>query len=638
MRISRIEIQNYRSIESATIEFDRLTAIVGRNGAGKSTALNALALFYSLSAQVTEHDYFNCDTSKTIRIAVTYNDLTADEIRTFGSYVNSNSLTVAKVITTGGSVYKGTRCQIPEFSEVRTMSYRAAAERFRELASSGNFPGLQGPPRSHDLLLRALDEYEARHPERLVPVESDGHFLGPTNVGGGTLDNFTKFVRVPAVRDAAGELDRKGAVLQLLDLLVLRSISARPEVRRLNEEFEAKVREIYSKENIIEIDALARSVTELLRRYAPEAAFELDFASVQPPKVPTPQPVAALIEDDFRCPVTHTGHGLQRALIFALLEKLALTEAAHRDASESMESEENSPCLILAIEEPELYLHPPRSRFLARTLRALALSESSRTQVCYTTHSPFYVGLDRFDQIRIARKEPSDSARIRKTSYFSFSRANAAKELQRLTDGSEEEFTAESFTVRASPVMTSAVNEGFFADAVVIVEGLSDAAALTTIQELLELQWDEKGIVVVPALGKANIDRPTVVFRGFGIPTYFIFDGDTDLNDSETKKRNLHLLRLAGADEVDVLETRIESTWAVFKNNLEDELSKVDQKFFLDERSRLASDFGYTKSKGALKNPELTALYVQRAHGAGKLPQSLIDLAVAITKLATGDS
>ena len=53
-----------------------------------------------------------------------------------------------------------------------------------------------------------------------------------------------------------------------------------------------------------------------------------------------------------------------------------------------------------AIEEPELYQHPSRQRHLASVLLNLAKGAipgvAENTQVIYATHSPLFVGLDRF--------------------------------------------------------------------------------------------------------------------------------------------------------------------------------------------------------------------------------------------------
>ena len=42
MRISKLRIENYRAFEDETIDFGQFTCLVGMNGAGKSTVLNAL--------------------------------------------------------------------------------------------------------------------------------------------------------------------------------------------------------------------------------------------------------------------------------------------------------------------------------------------------------------------------------------------------------------------------------------------------------------------------------------------------------------------------------------------------------------------------------------------------------------------
>jgi hypothetical protein len=639
-------IENFRSIESADIEFDNLTALVGRNGAGKSTTLNALSVFYSLSEQFSEFDYFDCDTTRQITIRVTFRDLTAAEKLEFASYVVNDELSVSKQISIGGVTYRGTRRQIPEFTHIRALPFRQAQTELRALVAAQRYPELRGAPRSQVELVALLDDFEVRNPALTQLIESDTQFLGPTNVGGGKLDKFTRFVRVPAVRDATGETERKGAILQLIDVLVLRSVNARPEVIALNAELEQRFAEIFSRQNLTELDRIAAEVTNLLQRYAPGAALELDFAAIQAPKVPAPQPLARMLEDQFRCPITHAGHGLQRALIFALLERLACMETPVERRTETppaaeIEVEEEqaqpAPDLILAIEEPELYLHPPRSRFLAKTLAALAAhQEGSRTQVCYTTHSPHFVGLDRFDQIRLARKTGTAGTTTLRTVYSRLCLADAANSLARTVDGNAADFTAASFAAHAAPVMTILMNEGFFGDAIIVVEGISDAAAFTTLQELLNEGWDDKGIVVVPALGKPNIDRPVTVFRGFEIPTYFVFDGDSDAPAADrdrTARVNENLLRLADVPVQEFPPTQVHETWAAFETDLEDQLRAADPEFFVEERARLARTYGIKRIEQTLKNPQSMGAYIHLAFNQQKIPKVLADIVRAVSAL-----
>ena len=58
MIIKSLEVKNFRSIRNSRLDCDTLTAIVGRNGAGKSSFLKAIDIFYDISATITEEDFF----------------------------------------------------------------------------------------------------------------------------------------------------------------------------------------------------------------------------------------------------------------------------------------------------------------------------------------------------------------------------------------------------------------------------------------------------------------------------------------------------------------------------------------------------------------------------------------------------
>jgi predicted ATP-dependent endonuclease of OLD family len=91
--IEKVEIENYRSIKQDSVDFSDLTAIVGKNGVGKSTLLYALDSFYDPGFQYSQFDYYaHITVDTTIRIRVTYSSLRADELVEFGSYVQNGSV------------------------------------------------------------------------------------------------------------------------------------------------------------------------------------------------------------------------------------------------------------------------------------------------------------------------------------------------------------------------------------------------------------------------------------------------------------------------------------------------------------------------------------------------------------------
>ena len=204
-------------------------------------------------------------------------------------------------------------------------------------------------------------------------------------------------------------------------------------------------------------------------------------------------------------------------------------------------------------------------------------------------------------------------------------------------------WTEESTRARAMPVMNTIVNEGFFADVVIVVEGLSDAGTLWKLQEIMEKNWSQLGIAVVPAGGKNNIDRPTVIFRGFSIPTYFIFDADSHLigkgkTEEDAKSRNRRYLRLADAPIEDFPETQVHETWAVFKENLEGIFKEtLGNEIFQAIQKEVASELGYDNSERVSKNIEGAARFIELVYSRGYQIPTLEKIVEKGTQLRSGE-
>ena len=627
MIIKAIDVKNFRSICDGRMEFDNLTTILGRNGAGKSSFLHAIDTFYDLTATITEEDFYN-RTDSPIEIRVTYGDLRDDEKEEFGTYIRDDTLIVTKRITNvNGAIvqrYYAAALQIPKFAEIRAKSGKTErSSAWNELVDSGELVDLGGRARSADVAEQLMLSYEAKHPELAEPIEREEQFFGPRNVGGGKLDKFTKFVLVPAVCEASDEVTgKKGAIYQILDMIVLRKINAREDIQAFKSEFEEKIKKVYSSENLTELPELGDSISKTLEKFAPGSQLNLRWDEVSLPNIPLPAARATLVEDSFEGEITHKGHGLQRALIVTLLQHLAMTVPSEPSSEGS--TDEEAPTteprgveslrgtdLILAIEEPELYLHPSRCRYLSSILVQLTNTPEfglgTSNQIIFTSHSPYFINLHYFDQIRMVRKEPSEDLPVPQSVVKRFSLNEAKEKMAEVCERDPADFTRDSFKARAMSVMNIIVNEGYFADVVVIVEGQSEVGALWKLQEIMNKNWSGLGIAVVPAGGKNNIDRPTVIFRGLSIPTYFIFDADSDhigkKEEKHTKESNHRYLRLAGVPTEDFPDTQVHETWAVIGKNLEKLLEvELGATVFQSIRDDVASELGYDDVARVIKN------------------------------------
>jgi hypothetical protein len=640
MIIKEARVKNFRSILDESLPCDCLTALVGRNGTGKSSFLRALEMFYDPSAKVTAEDFYAEDTSQDIEIAVTFSDLTAQEQDFFSAYIDKVTLTVVRVFSLvpgrKSGTYHGMRLQNPDFSDVRSAGgKRDITAKYNELKGTDKYSSLP-TVRSSEQALAALGQWESEHLDGCSRLRDDGQFFGFTEVGQGYLGRHTRFIRVPAVRDASDDATEKrgSCITEIMDLVVRSVLAARKDVTIFKEETQAKYKDILDPSKLTELTTLQSQLTSTLKHYAPDASVSLRWAELADIKIPMPEAEVKLLEDGYESAIQRTGHGLQRAFILTMLQHLIAAREIERATEEGFGFEEDIPAreelhlpnLILAIEEPELYQHPSRQRHMASVLLQLAQGSipgvAKKTQVIYSTHAPLFIGLDRFDQIRLLRKENGEAKKPKVTKVAKAELGAVAEEIWRACGQQGVKYTAETLRHRLQALMTPWVNEGFFAHIAVLVEGEDDRAAILGAARSMGHDFDSGGITVVPCMGKNNLDRPLVIFRQLGIPVYVVWDSDHGQDDAKPEV-NRYLMRLIGETEDD-WPNAVEHRYACFKTKLESVLSEeIGHDLFAQKLSEVQEQLGISKKKDALKNPAVFQQIVERAAAEGKVSATL---------------
>ena len=641
MLIQNIHVKNFRSILDESLPCDSLTALVGRNGSGKSSFLSALELFYNQTARVTSEDFYGKDVTQDIEIVVTYSNLNAEAKGLFSPYLDNGRLVVVRVFSDPQSgksgTYHGMRLQNPDFADIRNttaaMPKRNKYSEIREMAKYASLPSVS----TADAVLQALTEWEAQNPGQCELLRDDGQFFGFTQVAQGFLGRYTKFIYVPAVRDALDDaIEKRGSsVTEIMDLVVRSALAKRNDVEVFKQHTQDEYRKVMNPQKLTELEDLAGDLSKTLQSYVPDAKVLLHWSELSDITIPMPEADVKLMEDDYESRVERTGHGLQRAFIITMLQHLNAARTVGSGPKDGTTEDNESgtktidvqlPSLVLAIEEPELYQHPSRQRHLASVLLNLAIGGipgvANSTQVIYGTHSPLFVGLDRFDQIRVLRKIPQSNGGPRTTRLNKADMEAVANELWDAGGSQREKYTAESLQPRLQSIMTPWMGEGFFADVVVLVEGEDDRAAILGFAKLKQCNFDSLGITVIPCFGKSNIDRPLVIFRQLGISVYVVWDGDCGGRDAKAED-NKYILRLLCKPEEDWPHFVGDSA-ACFKikleNTLEDEIGSEDFAQWLAEAQQ---KLGIAKKEHALKNPSIIEDVVKRAASNGKISNSL---------------
>jgi predicted ATP-dependent endonuclease of OLD family len=165
--------------------------------------------------------------------------------------------------------------------------------------------------------------------------------------------------------------------------------------------------------------------------------------------------------------------------------------------------------IILAIEEPELYIHPHCQRLIFRVLREFAgvgddeVDANGTDQVLYTTHSPAFVEVWNYHRIGLVRKPNLEVGTV-------------VTQAQRGVLGNPEERKV----FKMLTCFGLKHNEVFFARDAVLVEGPEDEVAVVAtarkLGKIVELP-DEIGVSVVVTGSKGEIPKFQRVLNAFGL-------------------------------------------------------------------------------------------------------------------------
>ena len=240
-------------------------------------------------------------------------------------------------------------------------------------------------------------------------------------------------------------------------------------------------------------------------------------------------------EGDFEGELARFGHGLQRSYLLTLLQELAGTD------------DMGGPTLVLACEEPELYQHPPQARHLNAVLHKLS---EGNAQVVVSTHSPLFVSGEGFEGVRLIRKnQTKECSTVSSMSYEELAEAVTA------ATGNQGFSRPAGALAKIHQALQPALNEMFFTPRLILVEGLEDEAYLTAYMNLLGYSEDYRrtGCHIVPVNGKSQLIQPLIIAKHFGIPTYVVFDADTQESNchrrEQHEKDNRTLLTLLGSPD-----------------------------------------------------------------------------------------
>lgn len=474
----------------------------------------------------------------------------------------------------------------------------------------------------------ALRTHEESHPElsELVPAETQ--FYGWTR-GRNLLDKYIQWVYIPAVKDASIEQEEnaKTALGKLLARTVRTKIDFAESLDNLKKVAEEQYTKILEKHKE-DLDGLQMSIEKRLQDYSgPRSRLQLrwHYDAKESISIRDPMARADIGDGDFMGEIARSGHGLQRIFLVTILHELVGNE------------QKGGPKLLLGIEEPELYQHPPQAQHLADVLERLSKPENN-SQVVVTTHSPYFVSSKSFEQVRMVKKVEGN--RISKVSQMTYDKLSSRLSLAL----SEEPAPVNNLMARVGQIMMPSQNELFFTSVAVIVEGQEDLAYVSTqlsISGKLS-EFKKLGCHFIIAGCKRNLSRLIAIAQEFKIPFFVLFDADGNESNADTRRQhdkdNSCILNLCGINNVEAFPKEV--FWGdnivIWPTNIK-EMVKADfgQSKFLDAENNVRNQYNLLAGVRD-KNKMLIAYTLNYLHDQSKQSVSLIKLCGTILRYAAG--
>lgn len=635
MRIESVKIENFRSIKDETILFDNYTCFVGSNGSGKSTIINALNVFFRQYkdsktdlSKLSVEDFHHKDVSKEIKITVTFSNLSAEAEKDFAGYFRQGKLIVTSVAKYDSGTERaevkqfGSRLGIDDFkkffeadkNKAKVADLKEIYKKFKEI-----YTDLRNATTKDDMMV-AIHEYEESHSNKCILIPSEDQFYGVSK-GVNRLEKYIQWVFIPASKDVIEESEesKTTALGQLLARTVRSKINFTEKVSKLRDRAKSDYQTLLDSEQAA-LNDISTSIEKRLALWSHPDVHAKVLWKQDPEKtvkIEEPWAFIKIGERGFEGELARFGHGLQRSYMLALLQEL------------SQFDDENAPTLIMGIEEPEIYQHPPQARYLAETL--LELSEKN-SQVLICSHCPLFIPGDNFDKVRIVREKGSPS-------YTTVKMVKYKEVADKLKESGEKVIKETGMVAKLYPSLNSITNEMFFCKVLVLVEGIEDVAYISSYLFLTGriLEFRQYGCHIVPFGGKSNLIKPLTIANLLEIPSYLIYDADTNKDSipdpvkrkSETdkhKKDNRILLNILGYNTEDEWPKSdiVKKDLTMWNTNLTD---IIKNEFGMDWEKYKDLSMKYYDQAGDLeKNPLAIAKTLEYAWNDKKESKILIEL------------
>ncbi|WP_407270084.1 ATP-dependent nuclease [Radiobacillus sp. PE A8.2] len=537
MKILKVEIDNFRSLDEVSISFvNDLMCIVGRNDVGKSTFIKAMETFFS-GRTFADNDFpFNAPEDTPSQITIHFStdneslsDFTEGGIIVIRHTYRKNASRITRLIECSKKFVAPPSSDIAAYSSLKKLG----------ISLGVSFPN----KKPDDEEIKELEESVI---QRIKELEGSSHWVDITSNWTDIREHLPDLIVVPAAQDPETEQKMTSDSSAFGSLF---RVGLRKLIQHDTEGKEA-VSVLESKMNKINGDILNIVEEKLLMQ---GSTFKLSQVS-NPLDVAKSFSFQMDIEDEYgvKTPLSQRGNGLQRSVLMAIIRAQSdiNKQIKQMESQDGTEAQEGTGRYFYLIEEPEAFLHLSAQRELYYSIKELIQDGS---QALITTHSTFFMDEGDVDQVVLLHREEGTTS------------ATQALDIEEVKQDIGE-------IVQVSQLMTGKV--------CCLVEGVADTNAFREWFKILGYNHKELGIYFVDMKGCQNAEyyANVKVIKDFNVKFLIILD--TDFHSAE----RVETLKRVLINEYNVKEYQIN---ILGKGEIENyfPINKVEQILCLPENS-----------------------------------------------------
>lgn len=539
MRLERIIIENYRRISSADISLAPASFVIGPNNCGKSSVISAIDALLSLEKEkVSPLDFreqSDGTRAETITLTGYFGSIPPEVARSrgFRGRVINGVYTYKKTFPLSGKV----KIECLEYPSTIKGEFNGA-KTIGDLIDAGiSETDIKEIFDDTDRSTKLKKGWEKDFPDALdyLTEEEPIWVNNPGGIPTVVQSKLPKVMRIPSFTDINDiqSSDKKYIIGECLAILFDDLISQTPLAGEIQDKLNQLQEQMDPKAEDSLIRNLCTEVNKIISDVFPECGIKIQ---------PSLQGVSDILKPKYQINLSsnittdadHQGTGLIRTTAFAMLR--------YHSRMKIEKALQTRPILV-AFEEPEIYLHPLAANLLRDTIYDLGKSD----QIVCTTHSPWMIDLS---------KEPLSLTRMYESYEGSVSAINygISTALGKLEPDDRER-------VKMLQIFDDELSRVFFSERVAIVEGDSELLAIKNTIKLLPNDVTKTILSkyqVVKARGKASIISLVKYLKDLNMAVYVMHDRDKGVTGAECF--NEHIANaIDDADKLVVLVENLEN-------------------------------------------------------------------------------